>query len=218
MNSECTDRLMNRARQIGSAELEVSLKREDVQMRKMVHEVMGEVHRMKAFVRLSSLKSRVLFGFLKPRHKIGEHICDHFARRNAGMIVLLGNGNESWISLFQSKSGRFFRDRGSGLNESLKRLKSALQDGSHSESSGINSQECTYAKIDNAIKGGSCQRASRDEISSESLWQAYYDSQYCKERKNITVFRSRMPRKDQEAAGLRLVQNRKNATLDEFLK
>ncbi|HNX09757.1 MAG TPA: DUF4130 domain-containing protein [Methanothrix sp.] len=221
MNRECSERLMHRAQQIGAAELDVSLEREDIRMRKMVHEVMGEVHRMKAFVRLSSLKSRVLFGFLKPRHGIGEHICDHFARRNAGMIVVLGNGNESWISLFQN--GIFWRDRGSGLNESLDRLRSALQDDSHSnccsDSNGFGSQEYADARIyETDDDDKSSQNAIMHEINAECLWQTYYDSQYCIERKNKTTFRSRMPRRDQEAAGLRLVQNKKNATLDEFLK
>lgn len=223
MNTECNERLIHRAGQINAAELEVSLKREDIQMRKMVHEVMGEVHRMKAFVRLSSLKCRVLFGFLKPRHDIGEHICDHFARRNAGMIVVLGNGNESWISLFQND--KFWRDRGCGLNESLDRLRSALQDGCHSDSdsysddNGISYQERTDSRIsDTDDDDKSSQNAIMREINAECLWQTYYDSQYCTERKNKTLFSSRMPRRDQEAAGLRLVQNKKNATLDEFLK
>lgn len=213
MNSECSERLMHRARQIRAAELEVSLQQEDIRLRKMVHEVMGEVHRMKAFVRLSSPCSRVLFGFLKPRHNIGEHICDHFARRNAGMIVVLGNGNESWVSIFQQ--GRFWRDRGCGLNESLERLKSALQQDRNGSSS--SSQERTDARIDETEEEN-CRSTARGDISAESLWQAYYDSQYCRERKNLNVFRSRMPRRDQEAAGLRLVQNKKNATLDKFLK
>ena len=51
----------------------------------------------------------------------------------------------------------------------------------------------------------------------ESLWQIYYDSQYCPERKNLAAFHRHMPRRDQEAAGLRLVQNKENATLDKFL-
>ena len=58
---------------------------------------------------------------------------------------------------------------------------------------------------------------SEDESNVESLWQVYYDSQYCPERKNLAAFRRHMPRRDQEAAGMRLVQNKKNATLEEFL-
>ena len=55
------------------------------------------------------------------------------------------------------------------------------------------------------------------DLNVDDLWQVYYDSQYCPERKNLAVFHSRMPRRDQEAAGLRLVQNKKEITLEDFL-
>jgi hypothetical protein len=153
---------------------------------------MGEVHRMKAFVRLSSSGSFVLYGFLKPRHRIGEHICEHFARRNDGIIVVLGNGRESWICL--CRDGVIWRECGQGLEESLESLKSALQ----SDNDGQND-------ID------------RDDLDVDRLWQTYYDSQYCPERKNLAAFRRHMPRRDQEAAGLRLLNKKKNASLELFL-
>jgi hypothetical protein len=99
MHSECDERLLARTEKISSNMLEISLRREDVRIRRMVNSVMVEVHRMKAFVRLSALGPCILYGFMKPRHRIGEYICDHFARRNEGLIVVVGNGRESWISL-----------------------------------------------------------------------------------------------------------------------
>ena len=51
----------------------------------------------------------------------------------------------------------------------------------------------------------------------DGLWQVYYDSQYCPERKNLKSFRQRMPKRDQNAAGLRLIQNKIDATLEDFL-
>jgi hypothetical protein len=51
----------------------------------------------------------------------------------------------------------------------------------------------------------------------EGLWQVYYDSQYCPERKNLAAFHRHMPKRDQDSAGLRLVQNKKNASLEYFL-
>jgi hypothetical protein len=62
-----------------------------------------------------------------------------------------------------------------------------------------------------------CDCNSKDRSGVEDLWQAYYDSQYCPERKNLAAFKKNMPRRDQVAAGLRLVQNRRNATLDDFI-
>ena len=184
LHEDCNERLLARAEELTAGDVEVSPHQEVARIKKMVHAVMGEVHRMKAFVRLSFLGTSVLYGFFKPRHKIGEHICDHFARRNAGMIIVLGNGRESWISL--CREGRVWRDHSGGMAEILEKLKSALH-------------------------------CSDDESNVEGLWQVYYDSQYCPERKNQAAFRRHMPRRDQDAAGIRLVQNKKNATLGEFL-
>jgi hypothetical protein len=154
----------------------------------MVFAVLGEAHRMKAFVRLQPLGARVLYGFFKPRHKIEEHICDTLASRNAGIIVVLGNGRESWISL--CREGRIWRNHSGEMAIALEKLKTAM----HCSEDG----------------------SSEDRSSVEELWQVYYDSQYCPERKNLAAFHRHMPKRDQEAAGLRLVQNKKNATLDNF--
>lgn len=194
MHVECNERLLARAKELQPADVEVSTELEVVHIKKMVNAVLGEAHRMKAFVRLSSLGDSILYGFFKPRHKIGEHICDHFARRNAGMIIVLGNGRESWASLW--REGRIWRDHSGGMAATLEKLKAALhcdQDGSSDDSAG------------------------KDSSNVEDLWQVYYDSQYCPERKNLAAFHRHMPRRDQEAAGLRLVQNRKNTTLEDFL-
>ncbi|MCX6673559.1 MAG: DUF4130 domain-containing protein [Methanothrix sp.] len=174
LHEDCNELLLARAKHLRAEDVEVSQHIEAARIRKMVFAVLGESHRMKAFVRLSFLGTTVLYGFLKPRHRIGEHTCDHFARRNPGIIVVLGNGRESWISL--CRGGRVWRDHGRGLNESLERLKSALH-------------------------------CSENGPDVEGLWQVYYDSQYCPERKNPAAFHRHMPRRDQEAAGLRLVQS-----------
>ena len=134
----------------------------------------------------------ILYGFLKPRHRIGEHICEHFARRNAGIIIVLGNVGESWICL--CRDGRIWRERGSSLSECLEGLKSAL-------------------RRDN----GQPNEIGRDDLDVDHLWQIFYDSQYCSERENLAAFRRHMPRRDQEAAGLRLVNKRKEASLEDFL-
>ena len=127
-------------------------------------------------MRLKSISSRILCGYLKPRHKIGGHTSEHFARRNPGIIIVLGNGQESWTTL--CLDDKVLRDHGGGMAETLERLKSALG----SSDTGLN---------------------------MNSLWQVYYDSQYCPERKNLRAFRQRMPKRDQNAAGLRLILNKK---------
>lgn len=192
MHRNFNERLASRAELIRPGELEISLKSEDIRIRKMADEVAGEVRRMKAFIRLSSLGPYILYGFMKPLNRIGEHICDHFARRNDGIIVVLGSGRESWIAL--CRDGRIWRERGNSLGESLERLKTALQIG------------------DDRQDG-----AGPAEIEVDRLWQAYYDSQYCHERKNLAAFRRHMPRRDQEATGMRLAQNKRNMNLEFFL-
>lgn len=207
MHEHCTERVLARAKELRPEEVETSTDPETVRIKKMVYAVMGESHRMKAFVRLAPQGEAVLYGFMKPRHRIGEHICDSFARRNEGTIIVLGNGRESWIAL--SREGRIWRDRAGGMAETLEKLRlmAALQcgqDGSGEERA--TACDCNGKDPCNDISG------------VEDLWQVYYDSQYCPERKNLAAFKRNMPRRDQEAAGLRLVQKKKNATLDEFIE
>lgn len=198
MHQECNERLLTSARSFSPHDLEISPDPEAVRLRKMVYAVMGEVHRMLAFVRLKPLGSQVLYGYLKPRHRIGGHVSDHFARRTPGMIIVLGNGSESWTSICQK--GRIVRDHGKGMDEMLERLRSFL-DCSGYGPGGDNSNMAN---------------PNAGDLNADNLWQIYYDSQYCPERKNLTAFHSRMPRRDQDAAGLRLVQNKREITLEDF--
>ena len=131
LHEDCNERLLARAGNLTPEDVEVCIHPEVARIKKMVYAVLGEAHRMKAFVRLQPLGARVLYGFFKPRHRIGEHICDTLARRNAGIIVVLGNGSESWISL--CREGRIWRDHSGGMAITLEKLKAALhcsEDGS----------------------------------------------------------------------------------------
>ena len=89
------------------------------------------------------------------------------------------------------------RIHGAGLNETLDRLKSAL-------------------KISEEERGADAEGARANAQDVDDIWQTYYDSQYCPERKNLQAFRQRMPARDQEAAGLRLVQKKRGMTLMDF--
>jgi hypothetical protein len=197
-HQDCNERLLARARKFTSKDLEISTDPDAMRLRKMVSAVMGEVHRMLAFVRLKPLGSQVLYGYLKPRHRIGEHVCEHFARRAPGIIAVLGNGSESWISL--CREGRIMRDHGRGIAETLERLRSASD-------CPENGPDVGNPDVGNPDMG---------DLNVDDLWQVYYDSQYCPEKKNLAAFHSRMPKRDQDAAGLRLVQNKKEVTLEDF--
>ena len=88
------------------------------------------------------------------------------------------------------------RDHGRGIAETLERLSSAL------------------GLPENGPDAGN---PDMGDLNVDDLWQVYYDSQYCPEKKNLAAFRQRMPRRDQNAAGLRLVQNKKEVTLEDFI-
>jgi len=203
-HADCNARLLARAKELTAQDLEVLPNADAKRLRKMVFEVLGETHRMKAFVKLKPLGGAILHGYLKPRHKIAERVCDHFARRNPRTIIVLGNGLESWISLFCE--GRILCEQGAGLTETLEQLESVLRDfGSQG------SNECEREAKEKDRKNG-----WEEGKDAESIWKAYYDSQYCPDRKNLRVFRQRMPRRDQESAGLRLLESKENVTLEDF--
>jgi hypothetical protein len=191
LHKGCNERLLAKARSMTAKELEISTDPAVIGLRKMVRDVFAEMHRMKAFVRLEPLGPHILCGYLRPRHRIGAHVCDYLARRNPQTIVVLGNGSESWISL--CRDGKIICDHQGGMAEALVRLRSAL------DSSEVPSQD-----------------PSNDGPDAEGIWNIYYKSQYCAERRNAASFRSRMPRRDMNSAGLRLVQIEDGLTLDDF--
>lgn len=94
------------------------------------------------------------------------------------------------------------RDHGRGLNETLDRLKSALK----------------IPEKEKEADAGGADIAVLDAngLDADDIWQTYYDSQYCPERKNLQAFRQRMPARDQEAAGLQLMQKKREMTLEDF--
>jgi hypothetical protein len=69
LHEGCNERLLARAGRFRAEEVEVSLHPEDARIKKMALGVLGEMHKMKAFVRLSFLGTSALYGFFKPRHR-----------------------------------------------------------------------------------------------------------------------------------------------------
>lgn len=186
-HEQCTERLLAKAKDLTAEELEISPKPEIIRMRGMIYSVRTEIHRMRGFIRLKPLGANVLYGYIKPRHKIGSYIAERFAWRNPGAIIVLGNGSESWISLCLNDEGRIFCGHGKGLAETLENIKSAF----------------------------SCSK-DREGEDAEDIWNIYYQSQYCPERRNIKAFHRRMPRSALASAGLKIEQNKNGKTLDDF--
>ena len=131
MHENSSKRLMNRANCLTSKEIEISTDPDIVRIRKMVYNVISEIHRMRGFVRLKPFGPHVLYGYLKPKHKIGSQVCDIFARRTPNTLILLGNSSESWISI--SFGDEILSINGPGLNEALAKIESTLNCSSYGE-------------------------------------------------------------------------------------
>ena len=124
MHESCTEPQLCRAEKLTTEDVELSPDPEAVGIRKMVRSVLAEIYRMRAFVRLKPLDDRVLYGYLKPRHKTGGDICRFFARRSPFTIIVLGNSLESWISL--CAGGRILQGNSVSLERTLEEISSVL--------------------------------------------------------------------------------------------
>ena len=189
-HDRCTERLLFRAKILRAEEIDISTDPEIIQIRRMIRSVLNEINRLKGFTRLKPFGPHILYGYLKPQHKIGVYVCDQFARKFNNTIIILGNNKGSWISLCLDK--RIMRCAGLGLDKSLDEVKLALS----------NSEE------DKEEPGGI--------ENIEKIWQVYYSSQFCPERENISAFHRRMPKKVLNSAGLEVEQNKNGVTLDSF--
>jgi hypothetical protein len=122
MHESCTEPQLCRAKKLTTEDVELSLDPQAVGIRKMVRSVLAEIYRMRAFVRLKPLDDRVLYGYLKPRHKTGGDICRFFARRSPFTVIVLGDSLESWISL--CAGGRILQGNSGSLERTLEEISS----------------------------------------------------------------------------------------------
>lgn len=124
MHESCSEPQLCRAEKLTAEDVELSMDLEVVGIRKMIRIVLAEVYRMRAFVRLKPLDDRVLYGYLKPRHKTGSDICRFFARRSPYTMIVLGNSLESWVSL--CASGHVLQGNSGSLEQTLEEISDAL--------------------------------------------------------------------------------------------
>ncbi|HOT05982.1 MAG TPA: DUF4130 domain-containing protein [Methanotrichaceae archaeon] len=123
---DCSKRLLEAAAKRTPREVELGQSRLDQTVRTMVREVLGEAHRMKGMVRLSSAGEATLCGYLRPRHDIGFMVAGHLARRFSGTVIVLGNAAESWACL--CLAGRLYFSSGGPLFEMPDVQRSDLKD------------------------------------------------------------------------------------------
>ena len=138
-------------------------------------EVMGEYHRLNAFVRFEVYPECLLVSDVRPEHDIIDLMFNYFRRRYPDFIILLyerKNGNlstrrpEIQFSTLKHKRNYWFFPRAS----------------------------YTLVEIRELIRAQLSETIDVEDFTSE-VWERYYDSQYIKERKNIKLARKWLPKK-----------------------
>jgi len=102
-HSACTASIYNFATRLSAADIENARDQKTSSVRSMISAVRLEIHRMRGYVRLAPLGDMVLYGYMKPKHQIGEIVSNIMAHRYPNTIIVLGNSNRSWISLYSSE-------------------------------------------------------------------------------------------------------------------
>lgn len=103
-------------------DLNTSADSEIVKIRRKVGEVRSEIHRMRGFVRFNSINDKILFGYMKPEHKIGRLVTDIFARRFQKNLIILGNDHRVWASYYSDNFYKRYEDSRS-LDEIIEKVK-----------------------------------------------------------------------------------------------
>jgi probable DNA metabolism protein len=193
-HERCTERLLFKARGMTARDLELSADPQLIKIRNMAWDVQREIYRMKGFVRLAPMGKAAMYGFMKPRHRIGMEVCRHLAKRSPGTLIILGNPSESWSALFTGKE--ILSSQGESLKRSLEDLRSALKENGFGD-----------VKEDGLEDNGS---------ETDRIWEVYYSCQFCQDRKNPKVFAMRMPKNALASTGLRVEEKAGITTLDDF--
>ncbi|MBN1785667.1 MAG: DUF4130 domain-containing protein [Candidatus Methanofastidiosa archaeon] len=99
----CTEALYDFASKLSPKEIENARSAKVSSIRSMVSSVQSEIHKMRGYVRLAPVDEIVLYGYLRPKHRIGEQVANIFAHRYPKTIIVLGNANNSWVSLYTAE-------------------------------------------------------------------------------------------------------------------
>ncbi|HOP08732.1 MAG TPA: DUF4130 domain-containing protein [Candidatus Methanofastidiosa archaeon] len=106
----CTEAIYNQAMRTTASDIENARDQKTSRIRSMISAVRLEVHKMRGYVRLSPLGDKTLYGYMRPKHNIGEMVSNIMAHRYPNMIIVLGNSNKSWISLYTSEGISYMSD------------------------------------------------------------------------------------------------------------
>ncbi|MBS3790229.1 MAG: DUF4130 domain-containing protein [Candidatus Thermoplasmatota archaeon] len=113
------------AQKIDNEELETAKKDDIIRIRKLIRETGREIHKMKGFVRLKQLGEKIKCGYMKPKHEVGFMVADWFARRFLGDVIVMGNEEKSWISVYTEEG--ITHEKRESLKRALEKLKDHLE-------------------------------------------------------------------------------------------
>ncbi|MCC7568968.1 MAG: DUF4130 domain-containing protein [Candidatus Methanofastidiosa archaeon] len=99
-HDQCTPKLAAYARGRKAEDIEFAIDGRDASIRRMVASVRKEVHMLRGFVRLTAYGAYASYGYLKPRHDVGELVAELLARRYPHTVIILGNAYHSWMCLY----------------------------------------------------------------------------------------------------------------------
>jgi len=112
------------AKKINNKELETAKEDDVICIRKLIRETGREIHKMKGFVRFKQLGDKVKCGYMKPEHEVGFMVVDWFAKRFPGDVIVLGNEEKSWISIYTEEG--ISHEKSESLEKTLKELNDHL--------------------------------------------------------------------------------------------
>ncbi|MFO8110228.1 MAG: DUF4130 domain-containing protein [Thermoplasmata archaeon] len=98
-NDNVTQGDIELAKKIDKGDLHTATDENLLRIRHLIREVGRELHSMKGFVRFKHAGKKLKYGYMKPEHEIGSMISGWFANRFPGVVIVLGNKKESWVSI-----------------------------------------------------------------------------------------------------------------------
>ena len=198
-------RLIEYAKKLTPLEIETSTDPKVLRMRRMIYAVLGEIHRMRGFVRLAPLGRRVLWGRMSPEHEIGFYVADFFAKRFPGTMIVLGDERRSWASLL-TETG-YLRSRGGGVGSAFEELGRLMN--AEADEGGEEEEE------DRAEAGAKAE--GEVEAGVTRLWEVYYQSQDQPRKDGRRPFGGRISKRSLKSAGMETERGRGNRRLGEFI-
>ncbi|HUY00666.1 MAG TPA: DUF4130 domain-containing protein [Candidatus Deferrimicrobium sp.] len=144
-------------------------------------EVLGELHRLNAFIRFEVYPEYLLVSEIRPEHDIIDLMFNYFHRRYPDFIILLT----------EQYQGNISTKRPNIHFSTLKQKRNYWYFPRHSY---------TLQDLRELIQPQLMELFDVEDFTSE-LWERYYDSQYIKERKNIKLARKALPKKMIKKAG-----------------